>query len=97
MLRGRLNITITNTKIVLCVWQEQIITIAIMIGVSQMTLHRHHIELGLEEEICNSKIDDCWELDVFVRSILEMLPHSGEVMIQGALHGRRVNIQRSWL
>ena len=33
MLRGLLNITITNTKIVLCVWQEQIITIAIMIGI----------------------------------------------------------------
>ena len=33
------------------------------------------------------EIDDK-ELDAFVRTILALLPNSGEVMIRGALHGR---------
>lgn len=67
-----------------------------MIGVSRITLHRRRIELGLEEEIRYSEIDD-GELDVFVRSILELSPNSGEVMMQGALRGRGVNVPRSRL
>ena len=42
------------------------------------------------------EIDDK-ELDVFVRTILALLPNSGEVMIRGALRGRGVRIQRSRL
>ena len=53
-------------------------------------------ELGLEEETRYSEIDD-QELDVFVRTILALLPNSGEVMIRGALCGRGVRIQRSRL
>lgn len=67
-----------------------------MIGVSRITLHRRRIELGLEEEIRYSEIDD-GELDVFVRSILELSPNSGEVMMRGALRGRGVNVPRSRL
>ena len=43
-----------------------------------------------------SEIDD-QELDVFVRTILALLPNSGEVMIRGAPCGRGVRIQRSSL
>ena len=68
--------------------------IAAMIGVSRITLHRRIRELGLEEETRYSEIDD-QELDVFVRTILALLPNSGEVMIRGALRGRGVRIQRS--
>ena len=67
-----------------------------MIGVSRITLHRRIRELGLEEETRYSEIDD-QELDVFVRTILALLPNSGEVMIRGALRGRGVRIQRSRL
>ena len=42
-----------------------------MIGVSLITLHRRRVELGLEEDI--SEIAD-QELDVFVKSILDLLP-----------------------
>ena len=70
--------------------------IAAMIGVSRITLHRRIRELGLEEETRYSEIDD-QELDVFVRTILALLPNSGEVMIRGALRGRGVRIQRSRL
>ena len=49
-----------------------------MIGVSRITLHRRIRELGLEEETRYSEIDD-QELDVFVRTILALLPNSGEV------------------
>ena len=54
--------------------------IAAMIGVSRTTLHRRIRELGLKEETCYSEIDD-QELDVFVRTILALLPNIGEVMI----------------
>ena len=47
--------------------------IAAMIGVSRITLHRRIRELGLEEETRYSEIDD-QELDVFVRTILALLP-----------------------
>ena len=69
-----------------------------MIGVSRITLHRRVRELGLEEERVTrySEIDD-QELDVFVRTILALLPNPGEVMIRGALCGRGVRIQRSRL
>ena len=67
-----------------------------MIGVSRITLHRRVRELGLEEETRYSEIDD-QELDVFVRTILALLPNSGEVVIRGALCGRGVRIQRSRL
>ena len=70
--------------------------IAAMIGVSRITLHRRIRELGLEEETRYSEIDE-QELDVFVRTILALLPNSGEVMIRGALRGRGVRIQRSRL
>ena len=56
---------------------------------SRITLHRRVRELGLEEETRYSEIDD-QELDVFVRTILALLPNSGEVMIRGALCGRGV-------
>ena len=49
-----------------------------MIGVSRITLHRRIRELGLEEETRYNEIDD-QELDVFVRTILALLPNSGEV------------------
>ena len=49
-----------------------------MIGVSRITLHRRIRELGLEGETRYSEIDD-QELDVFVRTILALLPNSGEV------------------
>ena len=62
---------------------------------SRITLHRHVRELGLEETRY-SEIDD-QELDVFVRTILALLPNSGEVMIRGVLCGRGVRIQRSRL
>ena len=45
--------------------------------------------MGLEEETRYSEIDD-QELDVFVRTILALLPNSGEVMIRCALRGRGV-------
>ena len=54
--------------------------IAAMIGVSRITLHRRIRELGLEGETRYSEIDD-QELDVFVRTILALLPNSGEVQI----------------
>ena len=63
---------------------------------SRITLHRRVRELGLEEETRYSEIDD-QELDVFVWTILALLPNSGEVMIRGALCGRGVRIQKSWL
>lgn len=49
------------------------------------------IEVLEWEETRYSEIDD-QELDVFVRTILALLPNSGEVMIQGALRGRGVRI-----
>ena len=64
--------------------------------VVNITLHRRVRELRLEEETRYSEIDD-QELDVFVRTILALLPNSGEVMIRGALCGRGVRIQKSWL
>ena len=67
-----------------------------MIGVSRITLHRRIRELGLEEETRCSENDD-QELDVSVRTILALLPNSGEVMIRGTLCGRGVRIQRSRL
>ena len=67
-----------------------------MIDVSRITLHRRIRELGLEEETHYSEIED-QELDVFVRTILALLPNSGEVMIRGAIRGRGVRIQRSRL
>ena len=68
--------------------------LAAMIGVSRITLHKRVRELGLEEETRYSEIDD-QGLDVFVRTILALLPNSGEVMTRGALCGRGVTIQRS--
>ena len=61
-----------------------------MIGVSRITLRRCIRELGREEETRYSEIDD-QELDVFVGTILALLPNSGQVMIRG------VRIQRSRL
>ena len=59
--------------------------IAAMIGVSRITLHRRIRELGLEGETRYSEIDD-QELDVFVRTILALLPNSGEVQIARGLN-----------
>ena len=59
--------------------------IAAMIGVSRITLHRRIRELGLEGETRYSEIDD-QESDVFVRTILALLPNSGEVQIARGLN-----------
>ena len=73
-------------------WSE----IAALIGGSRIPLNRRIRELGLEEERRYSENDD-QELDVFERTILALLPNSGEVMIRGALCSRGVRIQRSGL
>ena len=65
-----------------------------MIGVSRMTLHRRIRELVLEEETRYSE-NNYQELDV--RTILALLPNSGEAVIRDALCGQGVRIQRSRL
>jgi hypothetical protein len=67
-----------------------------LLGVSRITLHRRQNELGHQNECNFSDIDD-QELDVFVKSIMDISPNSGEVMMRGALRGRGITIQRWWL
>lgn len=64
-----------------------------LLGISRITLYRRRNELGLQEQCNFSDISD-QELDVFVKSIMDISPNSGEVMMRGALRGRAIIVQR---
>jgi hypothetical protein len=61
----------------------------IFLGVSRSTIIRRRGEFGLDEIPAFSDITD-QELDTMVDSIMKVCPNSGEVMVRGALLGRKL-------
>ena len=67
--------------------------ISTLLGVSRITLYRRRQQLGITTDDNYSAISNV-DLDAVVKSIADVSPNSGEIMIRGALLGRGLIVQR---
>lgn len=62
------------------------------LGISERTLYRKRVELGLDMSRF-SDIDDV-ELEQVIRQVLSITPNAGETYVKGSLRSRGINIPR---
>ena len=67
-------------------------SIATFFGISDSTLFRKRLELGVEDQRTDITND---ELDNQIREILQLTPYSGESYVRGSLKSRNIHVQRS--
>jgi AraC-like DNA-binding protein len=67
--------------------------IARLLGISRATLYRRLKDSGIKSytEISNEELDDC------VRAIKQIHPNDGEILLQGHLRSRDINVPRQLL
>lgn len=67
-------------------------SIATFLGLSDSTLYRKRIELGMDGKVTEISDD---ELDNQIQEILLLTPYSGESYVRGSLKSRNIHVQRS--
>ena len=92
--RGRLRFTITQEQLLylraLCfTWTD----IALILGVSRMTIFRRRQEFGILDDATNI-IDDT-QLRLLLSDLRKSSPHLGEVMVMGHLRSLGYNVPRA--
>ena len=67
-------------------------SIATFFGISDSTLFRKRLKLGVEDQRTDITND---ELDNQIREILQLTPYSGESYVRGSLESRNIHMQRT--